>query len=141
MRGTRRKNPTHRAAFPIRTEIVRFQRYQEQFKYLYANEITTTAQLGRQIAVLEWDIGLLTGERKPFYLRRRKTEDEKIKAQYSAEIDRQTAALRQKRQELALCRRIEADIPTISETARQTEQPKELRKKEEQQHEYQRRNR
>ena len=141
LRGTRRKNPTHRAAFPIRTEIVRFQRYQEQFKYLYANEITTTAQLGRQIAVLEWDIGLLTGERKPFYLRRRKTEDEKIKAQYSAEIDRQTAALRQKRQELALCRRIEADIPTISETARQTEQPKELRKKEEQQHEYQRRNR
>ena len=142
LRGAGRSSPSHRAAFVLRPEVTQLNRYQAQFKYLYTNEITTAAQLDRQIKILEWDIGLLTEERRPLYTERRKTEDEQVKERCTAEIDRHTAALRQKRRELALCRRIEADIPCVSDAVRQaqSEQKKEL-KKEEKEHEHQRRNR
>ena len=142
LRGTRRAGPHSRAAFALKTEVTRLQRYQEQFKYLYTHKITTAAELDRQIKVLEWDIGLLTEERKPLYMERRKTEDEQVREHCSAEIDRHTAALRQKRRELALCRRIQEDIPKVAETARQAQAAREEElKKEEKQHEHQRRNR
>ena len=142
LRGTRRAGPHSRAAFALKTEVTRLQRYQEQFKYLYTHEITTAAELDRQIKVLEWDIGLLTEERKPLYMERRKTEDDQAREHCSAEIDRHTAALRQKRRELALCRRIQEDIPKVAETAQQAQAAREENlKKEEKQHEHQRRNR
>lgn len=142
LRGTRRGNPKSRAAFALRTEVTCLQRYQEQFKYLYTREITTEAELDRQIKVLEWDIARITEARKPLYTERRKTENEQVRAHCSAEIDSYTAALRQKRRELALCRRIREDIPKVAETTREAQAAREENlKKEEKQHEHQRRNR
>lgn len=142
LRGTRRGTPPRRAAFVLRPEVTRLQRYQAQFKYLYTHEMTTAAQLDRQIQALEGEIGLLAGARKPLYMERRKTEDEAVKACCTDEIHRQTAALRQKRRELALCRSIQGDIPKVSEAVGQAQgQREETLKKEEKQHEHQRRNR
>ena len=142
LRGARRAKPSYRAAFPIRKEVIRLERYQKQFQYLMAQNITTPAQLAEQISNLEAEIAKLTEERKPLYVERRNAPDEEAKAQCTAEIDRHTASLREKRRELALCRRIQADIPQVREQVQeaQTNQKIELRK-EEQQHEYQRRNR
>lgn len=142
LRGARRAKPSYRAAFPIRKEVIRLERYQKQFQYLMAKNITTPAQLAEQISTLETEIAKLTEERKPLYGERRNAPDEEAKAQCTAEIDRHTASLREKRRELALCRRIQADIPQVREQVQeaQTNQKNELRK-EEQQHEYQRRNR
>lgn len=142
LRGARRAKPSYRAAFPIRKEVIRLERYQKQFQYLMAQNIATPAQLAEQISTLESEIAKLTEERKPLYGERRKAPDEEAKAQCTAEIDRHTASLREKRRELALCRRIQADIPLVREQVQeaQTNQKNELRK-EEQQHEYQRRNR
>jgi hypothetical protein len=142
LRGARRVKPSYRAAFPIRKEVIRLERYQKQFQYLMAQNITTPAQLAEQISNLEAEIAKLTEERKPLYGERRNAPDEEAKAQCTAEIDRHTASLREKRRELALCRRIQADIPLVREQVQeaQTNQKNELRK-EEQQHEYQRRNR
>lgn len=142
LRGARRAKPSYRAAFPIREEVIRLERYQKQFQYLMAQNITTPAQLAEQISNLEAEIAKLTEERKPLYGERRNAPDEEAKAQCTAEIDRHTASLREKRRELALCRRIQADIPQVREQVQeaQTNQKNELRK-EEQQHEYQRRNR
>ena len=118
------------------------EQYQKQFRYLMEQDITTASELEQQIAVLEWDISLLTEERKPLYEKRRNAIDEQEKAQISLEIDRHTASLREKRRELALCRKIQADIPQVSEQVRQAqEEQKEIMRKEERQHEYQRRNR
>ena len=118
------------------------ERYEQQFKYLLSSGITTAAELEQRIRVLEWDIRLLEEQRKPLYQERRNTNDEEAQAKYSAEIQQQTAALREKRGELRLCRRIQSDIPQVREQVQeaQTNQKNELRK-EEQQHEYQRRNR
>ena len=142
LRGARRAKPSYRAAFPIRKEVIRLERYQKQFQYLMAQNITTPAQLAEQISNLEAEITKLTEERKPLYGERRNAPDEEAKAQCTAEIDRHTASLREKRRELALCRRIQADIPQVREQVQeaQTNQKIELRK-EEQEHEYQRRNR
>ena len=142
LRGARRAKPSYRAAFPIRKEVIRLERYQKQFQYLMAQNITTPAQLAAQISKLEAEIAKLTEERNPLYGERRNAPDEEAKAQCTAEIDRHTASLREKRRELALCRRIQADIPQVREQVQeaQANQKNELRK-EEQQHEYQRRNR
>ena len=142
LRGARRAKPSYRAAFPIRKEVIQLERYQKQFQYLMAQNITTPVQLAEQISNLEAEIAKLTEERNPLYGERRNAPDEEAKAQCTAEIDRHTASLREKRRELALCRRIQADIPQVREQVQeaQTNQKIELRK-EEQQHEYQRRNR
>ena len=84
---------------------------------------------------------ILAEERSPLYGERRNAPNEE-KAQYTAEIDRHTAALREKRRELALCRKIQDDIPRVQEQVHEAqEQKKQELRKEEQQHEYKRRNR
>lgn len=141
LRGARRAKPSRRAAFPIRAEVTRLERYQKQFRYLMEHEITTAEQLAEQITLLEAEIAKLTEERNPLYGERRNTPNEE-KAQYTAEIDRHTAALREKRRELALCRKIQDDIPRVQEQVHEAqEQKKQELRKEEQQHEYKRRNR
>ena len=77
--------------------------------------------------------------RENHYRERRDAEDEAYKAQCSAEIDRQTAALREKRKELAMCRRILEDVPLVSWQVQQAEaERREEMKKEVQKREYQR---
>ena len=87
--------------------------------------------------MLEWDIRLLEEQRKPLYQERRNTNDEEAQAKYSAEIQQQTATLREKRGELRLCRRIQADIPKVSEQCRQAQTERQKNVKEETKHEYQ----
>lgn len=141
LRRTRRRKQPYRAPFPLRQEAAKFERYQAQFKYLLEQNIKTAGELAQRIAALEGEIASLTDARKPLYQERRKAVNEETQAQISAQIDRHTAALREKRRELALCRRIQADIPQVSEQLRQaSKEPTEVRK-EEKQHEYQRRNR
>ena len=97
-------------------------------------------ELEQRIRVLEWDIRLLEEQRKPLYQERRNTSDEEAQAKYSAEIQQQTATLREKRGELRLCRRIQSDIPRVSQQCQQAqaERQENLKKKEEHEHEYQR---
>ena len=91
----------------------------------------TAAELEQRIRVLEWDIRLLEEQRKPLYQERRNTNDEEAQAKYSTEIQQQTAALREKRGELRLCRRIQADIPRVSQQCQQAqaERQENLKKK------------
>lgn len=142
LRGSRRIKRRRRADFSLRQDLIRLEQYQKQFQYLMEQDITTASELEQRIAGLEWDIQQLTEQRKPLYYERRNTEDEQTKEQIGLEIDRHTTSLREKRRELTLCRRIQADIPQVSEQVRQAqEEQKEILRKEERQHEYQRRNR
>ena len=93
----------------------------------------------QRIAVLQREIYDGEQQRRPLYRERRDAADEAYKAQCSAEIDRQTAALREKRRELALCRRILEDVPLVSQQVQQAEEERqEDMKKEVRKHEYQR---
>lgn len=139
LRGTHRKKRFRRVPFSVRQEVIRLEQYDRQFRYLWSKHITTTEELAARIAELEREIQAGITQRKSLYQERRRVADEEGKARCSAEIDRQTASLREKRRELALCRRILADVPHISQQVEQTEdaQQKQVRK-EEKHHEYQR---
>lgn len=95
--------------------------------------------LEQRIAALERETYNGEQQRKPLYRERRDAEDEEGKARCSAEIDRQTASLREKRRELTLCHGILADVPHISQQVEQAEAMRQKQvKKEEKRHEYQR---
>lgn len=113
LRGGRRKKLPPKLPFSVKREVIHLERYEQQFKYLLSSGITTEAELEQRIRLLEWDIRLLEEQRKPLYQERRNTNDEEAQAKYSAEIQQQTAALREKRGELRLCRRIQSDIPRV----------------------------
>ena len=140
LRGGRRKKLPPKLPFSVKREVIHLERYEQQFKYLLSSGITTETELEQRIRVLEWDIRLLEEQRKPLYQERRNTSDEEAQAKYSAEIQQQTAALREKRGELRLCRRIQSDIPQVSQQCQQAqaERQKNLKNKEEHEHEYQR---
>lgn len=139
LRGTHRKKHFRRVSFSVRQEVIRLQRYDQQFRYLWANGMTTAEDLEQRIAALEREIYDGEQQRKPLYRERRDAEDEAYKTQCSAEIDRQTAALREKRKELAMCRRILEDVPLVSQQVQQAEaERREEMKKEARKHEYQR---
>ena len=139
LRGTHRKKNFRRVPFSVRQEIVRLECYDRQFRYLWANGMTTAEDLEQRIVALEREIYNGEQQRKPLYRERRDAEDEAYKTQCSAEIDRQTAALREKRRELALCRRILEDVPLVSRQVQQAEaERREEMKKEARKHEYQR---
>ena len=139
LRGTHRKKNFRRVPFPMRQEVIRLQRYDRQSRYLWANGLTTAEELEQRIAALQREIYDGEQRRKPLYRERRDAADEVHKAQCSAEIDRQTAALREKRKELAMCRRILEDVPLVSQQVQQAEEERqEDMKKEVRKHEYQR---
>ena len=139
LRGTHRKKHFRRVPFSMRQEVIRLQRYARQFRYLWTNGLTTAEELEQRIAVLQREIYDGEQQRKPLYRERREAADEVHKAQCSAEIDCQTAALWEKRKELALCRRILEDVPLVSQQVQQAEEERqEDMKKEVRKHEYQR---
>lgn len=139
LRGTHRKKNFRRVPFSMRQEVIRLQRYDRQFRYLWTNGLTTAEDLEQRITALEREIYDGEQQRKPLYRERRDAEDEAYKTQCSAEIDRQTAALREKRRELALCRRILEDVPLVSRQVQQAEaERREEVRKEAQKREYQR---
>lgn len=105
-----RKPPSRRKTTVSRTEVIKFDCYQEQFFYLRKNRIDSVEQLTMQQEALQAEIDALTDHRADLYrLHRRLPED----AACSEEIGTITARLRVLRRELKLCTRIEGDIPTV----------------------------
>lgn len=105
-----KRRPNSRAALFSRTEVIKFDRYQEQFRYLMKKRIETAAQLSMQYDALQAEIDALADRRKELYHQRRAGDESDSTA---AEITELTSGLRALRRELKLCVRIEGDIPTV----------------------------
>jgi len=104
-----------RTSFVSRTDIIRFQRYQEQFRYLMKNQIETASQLSMQYDALQAEIDALTGQRRELYkLRRSSCGGDAVRE----EINGITSHLRILRRELKLCVRIEDDLSKVAEAVR-----------------------
>jgi hypothetical protein len=127
----RRKLP-NKAAFLLREDIIRLDRYKEQFLYLYRNGITTMEELQTRRQAIETQIQAVTEARKPLYAQRRDAQDEVVMAALSAEISEATARLRDLRKEVRLCARIEATAPEIREKERQAREAEARQKAEKQ---------
>lgn len=113
----RRKLP-NRAAFLLREDVIRLDRYKEQFLYLYRNNITTMEELQARRQGIKTQIQAVTEARKPLYAQK-DSQDEAVMAALSGQISEATARLRELRREARLCARIEATAPEIREKERQ----------------------
>jgi len=110
------RRPKNRAAFSMREELIRFDRYQEQFSYLLKNRIETAEQLSMQYDAIQAEIDALVDRRSNLYkIRRSGHGGEAI----SEEIAKLTSQLRPLRRELKLCVRIEGDIPKVRTSVEQ----------------------
>lgn len=104
------RRPRNRTAVLLRNEILRFDRYQEQFSYLMKKRIETADQLSMQYDAIQAELDALTACRCNLYKIRRSGHGGNA---ISEEIASLTSQLRPLRRELKLCLRIEGDIPRI----------------------------
>lgn len=93
-----------------KTELLKFERYQRQFKYLTKRQIGDDAALAEHLGQLQAEKAELILQRQQLYkIRRTKNCDERV----GAEIDQISARLRELRREIKLCEQIQKDIPEI----------------------------
>lgn len=116
LRSFQQGRPQTRAAFPMRQELIKLDRYQRQFRYLHQNHIETAEQLSMQYDALQAEIDALTDRRRDLYRLRRSGHKE-----VSEEINHITSQLRALRRDLKLCARIEGDIPRVRAAVAATE--------------------
>lgn len=108
----RKKQTPQRVSFFMRDEIIRFERYQKQFKFLYSHNIETAEQLQAYQSEQEQHIENLTKTRQNLYNERNYTdEQEKISQQISKIND----ALKVCRADVRMCKAILTDADRIKE--------------------------
>lgn len=103
-----KRRPRNRAAFSMREELLKLERYQEQFRYLRQNRLETANQLSMQYDAIQAKMDALTERRKELYQRKRRGD-----GGVQTEIAQITTQLRALRRDLKLCARIEGDIPKV----------------------------
>ena len=101
----RKKETPQRVSFYMRDELIKFDRYQKQFRFLYNNEIETTEQLKTFKENTEKNISELT-------IRRGKLYD---KTDSKTEIKTINAELRELRKNLRTCNNLFIDAERIRE--------------------------
>ncbi|MDL2294304.1 relaxase/mobilization nuclease domain-containing protein [Ruminococcaceae bacterium OttesenSCG-928-D13] len=107
----KRKLP-NRAAFVLRSDIAKFERYNRQFRFLREKRIGTDTELSWYADALKTEIEVLVAWRKPFYALRREASPAE-QARLTAQIDKANHTLRQLRRDLRMCEQISQDTPVI----------------------------
>lgn len=97
-------------------EIIKFDRYVEQFKLLAKYRIDTDDQLHTLVEAIQSQIDALTDQRKELYKVRSKAPNKDDLSPAIASINQSIASLRR---ELRICANIEKDIPAIRQKIHQ----------------------
>lgn len=122
----------------MRDEIVRFERYQKQFKFLYNHGIETAEQLREYQTAQEQQIKDLTESRTILYYERKYTDElEKISQQISKIND----TLKVCRTDVRMCKAIFTDADRIKEKYNQAQELQTQTVKEVKDNEHKRRSR
>ena len=109
------RNPAQRAVLLSKTELLKFERYQRQFRYLTKRQIGDDAALAEHLNQLQAEKEEMTLRRQQLYkIRRTKNcHADKYDERIGVEIEQITEKLRELRREIKLCEQIEEDIPKI----------------------------
>lgn len=119
-----------RLPFSVRKEVIKLEKYNRQFLYLYRHNITTTEELQAHRQGIQAQIDTLTQRRKPLYAERRNAAGESAASVLSEQISGITASLRQLRKARAVCDAVAVDAPEVAEKIRQAEQVEAQREQE-----------
>lgn len=115
----RKKQTPQRVSFFMRDEIVKFERYQKQFRFLHTHNIETAEQLREYQAARERQIEDLTENRTILYYEGKYTDEpEKISQQISKIND----ALKVCRADVRMCKAIFTDADRIKEKYNQAQE-------------------
>lgn len=98
----------------LMNEIIKLDRYMEQFNLLWKYRIDTESQLHTLEGAIQADLDALTTQRTDLYRQKRKGPDNET---LLSEIESINRSIRGRRRELRICARIEADIPRIHQKA------------------------
>lgn len=94
----------------LMNEIIKLDRYMEQFNLLWKYHIDTESQLHTLGEAIQANLDALTTQRTDLYRQKRKDPDNET---LLSEIESINQFIRGRRRELRICARIEADIPHI----------------------------
>lgn len=108
----RKKQTPQKVSFFMRDEIIKFERYQKQFKFLYNNGIETVEQLQTYKAMQEQQIDNLTETRQNLYNERNNTDEQGEISQQISEIN---GTLKVCRADVRMCKAILTDADCIKE--------------------------
>lgn len=132
----RRQTP-QRVSFFMRDELIKFDRYQKQFKFLYSHNIETGNDLQKYQTDKETEIDILIGRRKKLYEERTDENCDEVKEK-AKEIN---AELTELRKEVRMCKAIFKDSYKIAEKKRQANALQQQADKEMRENEHKRRSR
>lgn len=110
-----RKQTPQRVSFFMREEMIKFDRYQKQFKFLFSHDIETGEQLQKYQQSKEAEIDILITQRKKLYDERNDEncdEDKKKAKAINTELN-------ELRKEIRMCKAIFKDSYKIAEKKRQ----------------------
>ena len=110
-----RKQTPQRVSFFMREEMIKFDRYQRQFKFLFSHDIETGEDLQKYQKDKEAEVGILITRRKKLYEERTDENCDEVKDQ-AKEINTE---LNELRKEIRLCKAIFKDSYKIAEKKRQ----------------------
>lgn len=96
----------------LMNEIIKLDRYMEQFNLLWKYRIDTESQLHTLEGAIQADLDALTTQRTDLYRQKRKGPDNET---LLSEIESINRSIRGRRRELRICARSEADIPRIQQ--------------------------
>ena len=132
----RRQTP-QRVSFFMRDELIKFDRYQKQFKFLHSHNIETGNDLQKYQTDKETEIDILIGQRKKLYEERTDENCDEVKEK-AKEINTELTELRK---EVRMCKAIFKDSYKIAEKKRQANALQQQADKEMRENEHKRRSR
>ena len=132
-----RKQTPQRVSFFMRDEMIKFDRYQKQFKFLFSHGIETGEDLHKYQKDKETEVEILITRRKKLYEERTDENCDEVKDQ-AKEIN---AELNEIRKEIRLCKAIFKDSYKIAEKKRQALALQKQAEKEMRENEHKRRSR
>lgn len=110
-----RKQTPQRVSFFMREEMVKFDRYQKQFKFLFSHDIETGEQLQKYQQSKEAEIDILITQRKKLYDDKTSENCDEVKEKAKAI----NTELNELRKEIRMCKAIFKDSYKIAEKKRQ----------------------
>ena len=139
---TRRKRTPQRVSFFMRDELIKMERYQKQFRFLYDNNIETAEQLSVFQKEREARINDLVEQRKNLY-KERNSEDEQGKEKITRQVTVINGILKECRSDVRMCKAIFADAEKLKEKYQQAQalQKEAIKETEVSKHEHKRRSR
>jgi hypothetical protein len=137
----KKRTAPKKVSFLMREELLKFERYQKQFRFLHKNNIATKSELLTAKNKIEKDMSSLVSAREGLYTQKKAADTEELKSDAQSQISSINIQLRELRKDKKICENIENDINIIAQKLHQIDEGKEKTNyvKEEHIHEHKRR--